>query len=1147
MDRQAAQALIENTFNYPFDEDRFRSFVINLLNDVDEGKAFSYLHGQYIKDSFKQHVKKYKRIGTYTDPDGSKVDVLVVHLVNPWALERSRTMLRNFAAWYLKNRDEKDAALIGYHTDVPDDWRFSLVKMEYHQEVAETGRIKVKEELTPARRYSYLVGKNEPNHTAQTQLIPILEDDRKNPRVTDIEDAFSVDAVTKQFYTDYRYLFEELADKLNRILKKDKKIRTEFEDKSIDPANFAKKLMGQIVFLYFLQKKGWLGVEKDEQGNFRPWGTGPKNFLRRLFNKEYTPYKNFFNDVLEPLFYSALNNGDRPNDYYDRLDRKIPFLDGGLFEPMNDYNWWETDIKIKNETFAEIFDTFDRYNFTVREDEPLEKEVAVDPEMLGKVFENLLPENLRKGKGSYYTPRTIVHYMCQESLINYLDTAVNSGEVSLAATPVIQRKLFRGLDPEQMSLKTAGYKTIIPRNDIEDFIRKGEFAVEHDIAKEKGAKSYKYQIPESIRKNARLLDAKLNTIKICDPAIGSGAFPVGMMNEIVKARLVLDTYLKTGKSSYDFKRHCIQESLYGVDIDPGAIDIAKLRLWLSLVVDEEDYHTIQPLPNLDFKIMQGNSLIEEFHGISLDLEKRKGGDYTLFEEDKELDQLIQDLHRKQTVFFNATHHSEKEEAKQDVEEALLAVFRHELEKQRGDYFRELKRIEGIAKTLKSNIRDQYLKEEKAKLSKRFNDFDFEAIENELLEMTHGNKPRRFFPWKLYFADVFREKGGFDVVLANPPYVDSEFMVKHFPNERNYISDNYLTAKGNWDLYIPFLEKSNDIAKENGFYTFITPNKWFSINYGKSLREFVRDKLYQICDCNDVNVFEAGNSPVVSFFEISRRSKKIKIDCYDSTFNLSFRTNVNDAILNSTNWGVLFSKNLNIVLKLKDSVYKISDYFTVENPFTVSEAYDLKKMLRDLKPVDKKRIYLKFVNTGTIDPYLPLWGIKRTTYLKSKYDKPVVYENTFRSKMPKRFKQVKSPKIIITGMRYFECFLDLKGEYIAGKSTLIVKEKRKSISLETILAILNSKLITFYINQSYSSLGIDGGTNFSVEMVNSLPLPKNLENQNSLFESLSKQIIALKNKSPEANISALKAKIDRMVYELYDLTEEEIAIVKESVG
>ncbi|GAI39138.1 unnamed protein product, partial [marine sediment metagenome] len=217
---------------------------------------------------------------------------------------------------------------------------------------------------------------------------------------------------------------------LDELISKDSKIRSDFKTKNINTVDFSKKLLGQIVFLYFLQKKGWFGVARDAD-----WGTGPKNFLRELFDGKHGKYKNFYNDILEPLFYEALRN-DRSydDDYYRLFNCKIPFLNGGLFDPINNYDWVHTDINLPDDLFSNeiitkerdkgtgILDIFDRYNFTVKEDEPLEKEVAVDPEMLGKVFENLLEVKDRKSKGTYYTPREVVHYMCQQSLINYLAT-----------------------------------------------------------------------------------------------------------------------------------------------------------------------------------------------------------------------------------------------------------------------------------------------------------------------------------------------------------------------------------------------------------------------------------------------------------------------------------------------------------------------------------------------------------------------------------------------------------------------------------------------------------------------------------------------------------------------------------------------------
>jgi hypothetical protein len=264
-----------------------------------------------------------------------------------------------------------------------------------------------------------------------------------------------------------------------------------------------------------------------------------------------------------------------------------------------------------------VLDVFDRYNFTVNEAEPLEKEVAIDPEMLGKVFENLIEENRRKGLGAYYTPREIVHYMCRESLINYLDSTLNRSEEPIVAVKPRQNEMFGEPKPEQMALGTVIRRNLVSLEDIAVFVKLGDQASHYETARMSGTKSYKAELPKGIEKHARLIDDKLKNITICDPAVGSGAFPVGMMTEIVRARSALTPYFNDihERTPYFFKRHAIQNCLYGVDIDPGAVEIAKLRLWLSLVVDEEDVKQVRPLPNLDYKIMSGNSLF----GVEKDL------------------------------------------------------------------------------------------------------------------------------------------------------------------------------------------------------------------------------------------------------------------------------------------------------------------------------------------------------------------------------------------------------------------------------------------------------------------------------------------------------------------------------------------------
>jgi len=283
---EEAKKLIRETLQNRFDENRFRLFAKNLLNTLDESKTFSY-QGAYIPDAYKDHVRQYKRLGTYTDPEDEKLDVLIVTLKNGLALDRARTRQRNFIAWYLKNRGEKDAAIVAYHADDTEDWRFSYVRMDYRTQQDETGKVRVATDLTPARRYSFLVGGHEPNHTAQQQLLPVLQDDRHDPNLAALEKAFTIESVTREFFERYKELFLKLKEELDTLIAENSKIAREFETRDIKTADFAKKLLGQIVFLYFLQKKGWLGVGKDEKGYFREWGTGPKDFLQQLYRKGF--------------------------------------------------------------------------------------------------------------------------------------------------------------------------------------------------------------------------------------------------------------------------------------------------------------------------------------------------------------------------------------------------------------------------------------------------------------------------------------------------------------------------------------------------------------------------------------------------------------------------------------------------------------------------------------------------------------------------------------------------------------------------------------------------------------------------------------------------------------------------------------------
>ncbi len=525
-----AKNIITDVFENPFDKEKFSYFTRNLLKNL---QAAQFRRTGYnIPKAFKDFIASYERLGKFEDEEGNLIDVLIIKLKRDHSIDYARSTQRNFVRWYLNDKG-KDAALVAFHSEKSLEWRFSFVKMQYSLE-------KKKDELTPAKRSSFMVGESGKSHTAQRQLIDLLINDHA-PCLSDIENAFSIEAVSDEFYEKYKTLLFNLVDGIENIVEKDKKLKEEFESKNISILNFSKKLLGQIVFLYFLQKKGWLGLEEKDK-----YGEGDKHFMRSLFNKS-KPGENFFNDYLEYLFYDALSK-KRVTDYYERFKTRIPFLNGGLFDPIEFYDWQKTDIIIPNKIFSTkvfqasslnfqtgslghdeegtgILDVFDLYNFTVKEDEPLETEVAIDPEMLGKVFERMLDVTERKSKGAFYTPREIVHYMAQQSLLYFLVSQASSLRIS----------------------KHDDWKA-----DLETFIHYGEHIIDKDIAIEEGKLSQtanKQKIPDSIRQNADAIDQALENIKICDPAVGSGAFPVGIMNEIVKLRKLLTPFIVSQASS----------------------------------------------------------------------------------------------------------------------------------------------------------------------------------------------------------------------------------------------------------------------------------------------------------------------------------------------------------------------------------------------------------------------------------------------------------------------------------------------------------------------------------------------------------------------------------------------------------------------
>ena len=546
-----------------------------------------------------------------------------------------------------------------------------------------------------------------------------------------------------------------------------------------------------------------------------------------------------------------------------------------------------------------------------------------------------------------------------------------------------------------------------------------------------------------------------------------------MMHEIVRARETLTTYINENKERtlYNFKRHAIQNCLYGVDIDPGAVEIAKLRLWLSLIVDEEDIRHIKPLPNLDFKIVCGNSLL----GVN-----------ALFHHNQ-----IKTLEKLKEQYFVETNQRKKE------------TLKHE-------------------------------------------------IKNLIKEITNNDE---HFDFKVYFSDVFHEKDGFDIVIANPPYVDSETMTRTDPDSRASYSAIYKSASGNWDLFIIFIERGMQILKINGAITYIVPNKLIAARYAETIRKILLEKdVKEIRDFSKVDVFkEVAVYPIVFLIQNKPRGDPVTMTSMKSLDEISEQNLISSQIFyKDTDWARYLAPKTILELVLKLSHFPpLSKYCKkISGAATVSEAYELKKYIREIKTPERR--YKKLCNTGTIDRYLILWGKQKTQYIKTSYRKPVLQDEDLQTVNPQRLKQANSEKIIIGGMtKELECAYD-KGEFLAGKSTtIILSDSQNKLPLKVMLALLNSALISFWYKYFFSSLALAGGyLRISEREISQIPIPEIPKSQQNALSDLVEKNLAitagddyLENPAKQAKVRDYEKQIDQLVYALYSLTPEEIEIVE----
>lgn len=956
--------------------------------------------------------------------------------INNGSVANKRVGLRNLVKTFINpNWGEFDAALVIFNSD--DNWRFSFI-------------CDIKEENTAAKRYTYVFGNKDLLY--RTPIERFIQLQKKGISFENIKTAFSVEALSNEFFDKYR---EQYADFIQYITgKRFVKVSGKWvEEVLVEPntdllnafnndekliRDYIKKMMGRITFLHFLQRKGWMN--------------GDLNYLQNMFNKS-SHKDNYLDTVLEPLFFGILNTIPKEREKVFNIFswdksllaewKNIPYLNGGLFELTEDD---KPKTIFPAEYFQRLFDFFSEYNFTIDENDPNDAEVGVDPEMLGKIFENLLEDN--KDKGAFYTPKEIVQYMCQESLIAYLET-----------------------------------NTSLAKDKIRNFVLMPEEGV--------------LDIPENKKEK---LQKALEEVKICDPAIGSGAFPMGLLNELLHCREVLSG------EYYDraeIKKSIIKNNIYGVDIEKGAVDIARLRFWLSIVVDE---NTPTPLPNLDYKIMQGNSLIESYQGVDLSnltYEKKTKMDgyvYSMFDDEKDIYQ--KEVSNLLSKYYSCSDHKEKSQ----LQDKISKLINKQLESQ-----------------------------------------GFTTILDELtdLKLAENNK---FFLWHTWFNDVFNredEKNGFDIVIGNPPYF--LYQELHVGEIRDLRNDNDYTIAygGKLNAYKLFIANAlKKLLATNGINCFIFQNSFLGDRQATNLRKYIlkNSKFLKI------DSFPERDSKKKRVFESVKMS--VCISLVQNTkveSNYVFPVFVWDDKYKTSGFSTNFS--LDDIMEIDNVDYTIPrlrpEYKTIVIKLLKKKNVDIKCIEGELNVTFHK----KYFGSDTANPII-LKGASIQKYYHTHQmsqgqidyldeDKYLLECGTTEKSSHHKFE-----RIAMQGMTGANDKIRLvmsivpQGYYLANSCNYILP--LQAIDLYCLLGFLNSKVINWFFRCFSTNSNVNGYE------VDNFPIPQLTEDFQSEISKLVKDIINTKHSNHSTDTSYIEKQIDKLVYQAYKLSNNEIKIIEQSI-
>lgn len=862
--------------------------------------------------------------------------------------------------------------------------------------------------------------------------------------------------------------------------------------------------------------------------------------------------------ALSQLFFEIL--AKKPKDRVNSTLDYLPYLNSALFQKqaiereildisaLDDSAtlpyFTKTQIKDKNAKkkvgsvplLVYIFEFLDAFDFGSDEKSPelaLQKEL-ISSSVLGLVFEKL---NGYK-EGSFYTPSFITSYMCRASL-------------------------------EKVVLSKFNDKFKWQCEDL---------------------KALRERIDRDFSTKAQEFKAVLNSIRICDPAVGSGHFLVSALNEMIaiyhalglaqrlnpcelallsdelvitkpngeiyaykKPKIKNDESHAIQKALFTLKKQIIENNLFGVDINENSCEITKLRLWIELLknsyylqkdddgFDEnlnDEIHQMQTLPNIDINIKCGNSLISYF-----ELNRSLTHYPNIKERMQKYKSVIKDY---KEGFFDDKMRIEKEI------KALKESFRTFCFKDK--FNKEIKAFTAKCEAYSKKYGNFLAKDDEnlsLYIAQSFSFFDFDESKARLefnalkkeYESIFNLESKKPFEWRFEFPEVLNENGefmGFDLVVGNPPYIDSEYMVKYMTKDREIIKNRFEVAKGNWDIYIPFFEQGLKIGTEKSLLAFITPDKWIVKPFGLELRKAVFKYVEIVARKGDV--FDSATiDSIVTVINKNTQQKNIEFYLNDKKINFIDKKLIEISKDFSLD---CFYNNSSIIDILRKDKISLNSFALCVSACATADAYKLKPYIKELEKVTKDTLYI--INTGTIGKYVSKFGLKSMKYLKDTYNKPYCTKQDFNSHLGKKYNEVAlSKKIIIKGLTLLDACLDLKGDIIPAKSTIVVIDDDNT-KLKFLSAIINSKLAFFYIKELYSSNSYCGGINFTRDMIGSLPIPKiNSKNQNLVDEiiNLVNQILALKAENSSADISKLEKDIDNLIYKLYNLTPKEIEIIQ----